>query len=107
MPLSVPTYETLAKQPGENKLFYFDFGAELVSSVTITPTAIQIDPQGVVANTTPLTYSALTTNDQVAQAILSGGTDGETYRVECTATTSDGQSLKCGGYLAVASTKAG
>lgn len=100
------TYSTLTKQPGEGKIFYFDFGGELISSVTITPTGVQIDPQGVVANTTPLTYSGLTVNAQVAQAVLSGGTDGETYRVECTATTSDGQTLKCGGYLAVAVTKA-
>ena len=80
---------TLIKRPGESILFTFDFTALLNSGETISSVSsvTQINPNS--PDAADLTLGSPTDNDAAyAQCRISGGTDGYTYPVICTVTTS-------------------
>lgn len=89
----------LIKRPDESRLYNLNFAALLATGESITGvTAVTADaPDGADA----LTISGITYSATKAQFRLEGGTDGYTYDVKATVTTSDGNTLVDCGELEV------
>lgn len=91
----------LTKQPLETKVFRIDFGnmlrGELLSSVSsVTATA-----QGKVAGAAAITPSSLSVSGRFVLFTMTGGTDGEHYKVTATVVSTSGQTLEADGMLYV------
>lgn len=81
------------KDPSATLKFTADFAADLGSSATLSGASASAE--------TGLTAGSVTNDDTTVTVVLSGGTEGETYRVTITATTTDGQTLVRSFWVAV------
>jgi hypothetical protein len=88
---------TQVKHPAELKNLEFDFGAKIGHPETITGTPT------VVCSPTGLTIGAVTVAGTRLEFTASGGTDGVTYRLTATASTTAAQVLIAMGDLVVTS----
>lgn len=85
----------LTKQPAESRLFDFDFSGKTRISETIvgTPT-VTATPSGLTVGTT-------TASGVVGTVRLSSGVSGVNYKVTCTVTTNQSNTLELDSYLRV------
>ena len=86
----------LVKQPDENRLYNIPFSQELRSSDTISSvTSVTAAAQGDVTQVTALTIAeAPAHDDDTVQPRISGGTDGERYKIEAIVATAGGDTLE-------------
>ncbi len=80
------------KDPSATLKYTADFAADL-GSATISGASASAD--------TGLTAAGVVNDTTTVTVTISGGTDGETYRVTLTVTTSDGQTLVRSFWVAV------
>ena len=99
------TLQTLTKQSGEDRLFQYDF-SEMMSATAAISSVVSIVPTnlGNVVGSTIISITTITFNGQVVQAMHTGGTNGETYKVTAKVLDSEGQRLELDGYLLVQDT---
>lgn len=92
----------LVKQPWESKPYTMKFSRSLPSSEDIASvTSVTAANQGEVSGSDELTVGDTSASGQDAQAILSGGTDGELYLVTFRVTGDNGTLAEEEGYLRV------
>jgi len=86
---------TLQKYPSELRTFSFAFSAfsEIVSGDTIA----SID--SITASPTGLTLGSQSISGSTVRVVISGGTEGATYTVNCLVTTSSGAKIEGQGLL--------
>lgn len=95
----------LQKQTYEERVFAFDFTAKMARQATLVLIDdIDIEPEGLVALTDPVTESERSVSGKMAQAKFSGGADGERYKITFKVTDSDDQKLEGEGFLVVSDT---
>ena len=99
MSLTDPTtgLDVLIKQPGEARLYHIPFSQELRTGETISGVnSITQTKMGVVAGADDLTIGVATLNDDadIMQTRISGGTDGEHYKLEAIVTTSQSDTIE-------------
>jgi hypothetical protein len=100
----VTAAERLFKQPGESRLYNFDFTALIVAGTTLdnahvpTVTAVAV---GNVANSSPLSVSQKAVLSPMVQVRLADGSDGEDYRVSVLTTDLLGNILEMDGIIKV------
>ena len=98
--------DTLDKQPAEDRLFDMDFSPRLsaLENLTGTPTVTQelVDQNtGALSATTDLVIGTATVSGQIAQVRISGGVDGNLYKVTFLSTTDGANTVEADGYLLV------
>jgi hypothetical protein len=85
-------YTLPAKTPTEAKLCTFDFATEAVAGSVLSAPSIA---KSVLYGTDPaaagLTVGAAVATDLQVQALVSGGLNGVTYQLTCTATADNGE----------------
>lgn len=88
--------DVLVKQPGENRLYDIPFEQELRAADSIASVAsVTVEAQGDVAEISALTKEgAAAHNTDTVQQRLSGGTDGERYKIEAVAITTAGDTIE-------------
>lgn len=92
----------LNKQPAEDKLFDFDFSGKMRDGDSITSVgSVTQEKLGLVSNSADLTLGSTAQSGQTGQVRISGGTDGEQYKIEMVVTTTDGDTLEGEGILTV------
>lgn len=94
----------LTKQPGENRLYDIPFSQELRTSDTISSvTSITATAMGDVTEVTALSIAGSPAHDDdTVQPRISGGTDGERYKIEAIVATTGGDTLEVDVMLKVA-----
>lgn len=96
------TLQTLTKQAYEERIFQFDFSGKMEATATISSIVSIISTNlGNVSGSTNVTVASAAASAQVAQALFSGGTSGETYQITAKVIDSDGQKLEADGLLRV------
>lgn len=96
------TPQTTEKQVAEAVIVHFDFSADMDASETITGvTSVTPVNQNLVGSSTNVSCGSNAAAGQVAQSLVSGGTNLEKYLLTCIVTTSLGQTLETEGYLEV------
>lgn len=91
----------LHKDSGENVVFSFDFGPDLVGITLTGASAIESTKQDLVSGSSNVTLTNKTYDGNYGQVRISGGTDGEDYLIKFTMTTSDSGVLVGKGLLQV------
>lgn len=87
--------QVLTKRPAESRIYNMDFAGKMEAGETIAGVSSWTSsPDG-------LTVGSAAYSGQVAQARLSGGTDGVKYLQTVVVTTSAGNTLQAEGYLFV------
>ena len=107
--MSVTASDNVIKQPSESILYTFNFTALLSSGETLSSvTSLTEDGTSDLTIGTATVNTAAVTVDgttiaigMAVQARISGGTDGEAYRLECICTTSDSNTRELDGILKV------
>lgn len=92
---------TCEKQPYEERKFSFNFASKMAEDATITSInsiTSSLKSGGGVAS---LTINGQTAAGQKVEALYGGGTTGQTYKVTCKVTDSQGQELELDGLLKV------
>lgn len=74
------------KQPGEERLVTFDYTTKLLAGDSIA-SVVALDPAGLTASGTSIVGATVT-------VLISGGTDGVSYRVSCRVATAQGETLE-------------
>ena len=94
--------EAFIKQPDESRVYTFEFAALLGANTVDTVVSVTGVNQGLVDGSAALTVGA-GTDDNISkvQVRLSGGTDGEDYKIEATVTDSGTNTLQGEGMLQV------
>jgi hypothetical protein len=91
------------KTPTEEKLITFDFAVEaVVGSVLSLPTVDKSVVSGTDHGAAALTVGPVSIDGLQAQALVSGGIDGVTYRLACTVAADNGEVHQIIATLAVA-----
>jgi hypothetical protein len=87
--------EYLIKQPAESRLYDIPFTGLLRDGDTISGVDdITQTNQGIVTGSGDLTLGSPITNTTKAQVRISGGTNGESYKLECVCSTAGGDTLE-------------
>lgn len=90
------------KYSGVTATYTFDFAADLASGETIsTQVCTAAVYSGTDASPSSIISGAATASGSVVSQDITGGTEGVIYQITCTITTSEGQTLKLVGLLAV------
>lgn len=99
------TLQTTEKQVAEAVILQFDFSPDMADDETISSvSSIVADNQDEIAASSDVTITSIaisTVSTQMVQCIVSGGTNGERYKLTAVVTTSAGQVLEADGYLRV------
>lgn len=102
------TLQTTEKQVAEAVIVQFDFAPDMADAETLSSvTSILAANQGDIAASTDVTITSIaisTVSTQIAQCVVSGGTNGERYKLTAIVVTSAGQTLEADGYLRVVNT---
>jgi len=105
--MGVMANERLCKQPSESRKFSMEFNNILSSSETVTQitslASEKIDgtTSDLTVGTTGIETSSVSSKSSLVTFWVSGGSTGETYRVETVITTSSGAILEGDGILYV------
>lgn len=93
----------LFKQPGETRYYSFDFSLqdEIVGGDTLTGSPVPTVVQSTLSGSGALTLGSPLVSGNTVQLSVSGGVDGERYRLLCTVRTTGGFILQCAGELRV------
>lgn len=92
----------LTKQPSEDRLYEMDFAALLASGETISSvSSITQSARGNVQGSTSLSIGTGSASGSNVRFRISGGTDGEDYKITVVVTTSQGNTLEGDGWLYV------
>lgn len=96
------TLQTVEKQVAEVVVMQFDFAADMAEGETIS-TVSSVTPvnQGEVGGSSNVSCGSNTASGQIAQTLVSGGTNLELYKITCIVTTSAGQTLETEGFMRV------
>lgn len=86
--------EFLIKQPDESRLYDVPFTGLLRTGDTVSSASVSQEKQGNVAGSSDLTLGSVANDTTSAQVRISGGTDGEDYKLEFKATTTNGDTLE-------------
>ena len=83
------------KQVAEAVILQFDFSADMATDETIS-TVSSVTPvsQAEVVGSSNVTCGSNAASGQIAQTLVSGGTNLELYKITCIVTTSAGQTLE-------------
>lgn len=93
--MSLTSHTIIEKQPSESLNCSMDFANYVSgSSITISSPSVTASPAG-------LTLGSPSVDGQTVEFTVSGGTDGQNYRIQCTITTSDSETLVGDGILKV------
>jgi hypothetical protein len=84
----------LFKQPAEDRLFDFDFSGKMRTGETVATVSVTATPSG-------LTIGSTAFSGQIAQVRISGGMTGTDYKMTCTVTTNQSNTLELDGWLRV------
>ena len=99
------TLQTTEKQVAEVVIVQFDFSPDMASDETLSSVSpITAENLGEVSGSADVTISGSaisTVSTQVAQCLVSGGTDRERYKLTAVVVTSAGQTLEAEGYMRV------
>ena len=94
--------QTLVKQSYEERIFQFDFSGKMEAGATLSSVVSCTSAnQGFVSGSGDITIAAPSVSGVFLQALFSGGTSGELYKVTAKAIDSTGQKLEADGYLRV------
>ncbi len=92
----------LTKQPSEDRLYEMDFSALLAAGETLSSvSSITQAARGNVQGAASLVIGSGAASGAKVQFRISGGTDGEDYKITVVATTSQGNTLEGEGWLYV------
>lgn len=92
------------KSPSATQAVVFDFSSSYAVGTTATLASATVTASvwaGVDASPSAIVDGSATVSGLQATQLFTGGVDGVVYKVQCTAVTSDGQTLVQYGYLAV------
>lgn len=93
--MSLTSHVIIEKQPSEVLNCSMDFTNYVnSSSITISSPSLTVSPSG-------LTLGSPTVDGLFVEFTVSGGTDGYNYRIQCTVTTSDNETLIGDGIMKV------
>lgn len=93
---------TLDKQPWESLPFNMNMAKSLPSGESIASVdSVTAAAQNLVSGSSALTVGATSYSGQVAQVVLSGGTDGELYLVTFRVIGENGSQVEGEGYMQV------
>jgi len=96
------TLQTLTKQPYEERIFQFDFSGKMDLDATLaSAVSCTAANQGYVTASDEISISAISVSGVYLQAMFSGGTSGELYKITAKAIDSTGQKLELDGNLRV------
>lgn len=96
------TLQTVEKQVAEAVIMQFDFAADMAEGETITGvTSVTPVNQGEVGGSSNVSCGSNSASGQIAQTIVSGGTNLELYKISCLVVTSAGQTLETEGFMRV------
>lgn len=94
--------QTLTKQSYEERIFQFDFSGKMETTATVaTVVSVTSENLGFVSGSSSISIAAASASGQLVQAMFSGGTSGERYKVTAKAVDSTGQKLELDGFLRV------
>lgn len=94
--------QTLTKQSYEERVFQFDFSGKMAAGATLSSVvSVTVSNQGYVTGSSAVSASAQSVSGTYLQAIYSGGTSGELYKITAKAIDSSGQKLELDGFLRV------
>ena len=94
--------QTLVKQSYEERIFQFDFSGKMADGSTLSSVVSCVSAnQGFVTGSGDVTVAAPSVSGVYLQAIFSGGTSGELYKITAKAIDSTGQKLEADGFLRV------
>lgn len=94
--------QTLVKQSYEERIFQFDFSGKMADGATLSSVVSCVSAnQGFVTGSGDITVAATSVSGVYLQAIFSGGTSGELYKITAKAIDSNGQKLEADGFLRV------
>lgn len=90
--------QTLVKQPGESRLYTMRFGGLLEGGATsiVSVTSYTASPSGLTMPDSPAVVGS-----DGAQRRISGGTDGDRYKITVRAVDNLGNTLEAEGFLQV------
>lgn len=92
----------LYKQPGEVRLYSFDFAAQVEIAGGETLTGTPTIAVSLLSGSGTVTAGSPSISTTFVNFTLSGGTDGDRHRVLCTVATSGGRTLQSAGDLRIA-----
>jgi hypothetical protein len=96
------TLQTLTKQAYEERIFQFDFSGKMDADATLaSAVSVSVANQGYVDGSSALSVSAQSVSGTYLQAMFSGGTSGELYKITAKVIDSTGQKLELDGFLRV------
>lgn len=90
------------KQPGESRIYPFDFANRLGGETIASISAAGVTPRGRVVQVAPLTIAAQAAAASEVRLQLAGGTDGEIYSVRVAVLDTAGQTHEIEGEIIVA-----
>lgn len=94
--------QTLTKQSYEERVFQFDFSGKMDTGATLASVvSVAVANQGYVTGSSDVSVAAQSVSGTYLQAMYSGGTSGELYKITAKAIDSTGQKLELDGYLRV------
>lgn len=97
----MPFTQTLEKYASESRKYDFDFTNLLSDKDAISSVSSITDSVYEGSETTGLTVGDGSVNDPVVEVDISAGTGGVTYKLTCTVSTANGNTLVLVGYLKV------
>jgi len=97
----MPISQTLEKYQSEARKYDFDFSNLLENGDSVASVSSISNSVFSGSETTGLTVGAGSVNDPSVQASISAGTGGVTYKLVCTVSTSNGNTLVLVGFLKV------
>lgn len=92
---------TLVKQPGESRLYTFDFSSLDSSIASIANPAVAQANQHLAAGSIDLQIGSPSIAGALVQVRIQGGTDGELYKLTATGTDQAGNAVEMEGFLQV------
>lgn len=102
------TLQTTEKQVAEAVIVQFDFSPDMATAETLSSVtsilAVNQDEIDASDDVTIASVAISTVSTQIAQCVVSGGTNGELYKLTAIVVTSAGQTLEADGYLRVRNT---
>lgn len=94
--------QTLTKQSYEERIYQFDFSGKMDTGATLSSVvSVVVTNQGYVTGSSDVTVAAQSVSGAYLQAMYSGGTSGELYKITAKAIDSTGQKLELDGLLRV------
>jgi len=91
----------LLKQPGETRKLRMDFASLLIGASIVSVDSVAQESQGQVPASDDVTLGTATFDGSYVLVPVSGGTDGERYKITVIVTDSDGNVLEGDGMLYV------